>query len=281
MKKTRIIGALLIGLAAPLAATAQQTDRNQMRSYVQEQVMPTLKEARLTLDAKLSAADKAKIDQLRQKQKALREEGKSQRPLHQKMRENPESLSDAEKLSLFNHKLAQKELRKQAAEIAKNNEAALRDVLEPLKPQAEQWREDLKELKPEGERANGKSEADRKGRGHQARFGKMLKPASFIMFDPTAPAREPKKGKGGAKANMIYPNPATNMATLSYSTAAAGDVVIIVRGRNGEGQKELFSGYQPAGEHELQFSTDGLTGDMALVVVKTAAGREVTRLVLQ
>jgi hypothetical protein len=281
MKKTRIIGALLIGLAAPLAATAQQTDRNQMRSYVQEQVMPTLKEARLELDAKLSAADKAKIDQLRQEQKALREEGKSQRPLHQKMRENPESLSDAEKLSLFNHKLAQKELRKQAAEIAKSNEAALRDVLEPLKPQAEQWREDLKELKPEMERANGKSEGHYKGRGHQGRFGKMLKPASFILFDPTAPARAHKGGKGGAKANLIYPNPATNMATLSYSTAAAGDVVIIARGRNGEGQKELFSGYQPAGEHELQFSTEGLTGDMALIVVKSAAGREVTRLVLQ
>ena len=122
-------------------------------------------------------------------QKALRQSAKDNEALRKKMRQDRTQLTEAEKQQLREYMQKRRQIQEQAAEIARNNDPNVKAVLEPLKPQAEQWREDLKAMQPEGQTRQRRG--NRRGRTtNEGESDRYLMPANFILFDPGASATE-------------------------------------------------------------------------------------------
>ncbi len=176
--------------AQPNLQSAQQPQQNvERRNYLEQQVIPVLKQSRQQLDMQLSATDKARIDELRIEQQALRQSAKDNEALRKKIRQDRTQLTEAERQQLRDYMQKRRQIQEQAAEIARNNDANVKAVLEPLKPQAEQWREDLKAMQPEGQTRQRRG--NRRGRtSNEGESDRYLMPANFILFDPGASATE-------------------------------------------------------------------------------------------
>ncbi len=77
-----------------------------------------------------------------------------------------------------------------------------------------------------------------------------------------------------------YPNPFNPSTVVSYRLTVFGDVRIDVFNLLGQRVTTLYEGVQTAGHHTVKFDASGLPSGMYVIVLETAAGRDVRKVTL-
>lgn len=83
-----------------------------------------------------------------------------------------------------------------------------------------------------------------------------------------------------ANSVKLFPNPANDLASLTYSLAQASDVQIRILDLTGRAVETLQLGRQQAGDFRQDLNLAGLRSGVYMVELQTGASREVTRLAI-
>ncbi len=77
---------------------------------------------------------------------------------------------------------------------------------------------------------------------------------------------------GGLKVNTIYPNPASNVATLQYEIEKGNNVTLTVRDITGKVVSSTSEGYRNAGANSININTESLSNGIYLYELKAGNG---------
>jgi Spy/CpxP family protein refolding chaperone len=272
--------------------------RQKLQSYRQENVLPVLVKQRSKLEDEISKADKALIDKLRAEHQAMREKIE-------------EARSDPEKWkALRDSREAYRENMEQLRGLIEKYEADIERLFTEIMDERQQWREDMKELhdeymreaprrenrlrsprngrrNPEGMRAprNG----FRSPRGMQVprgprdgHFGMMMSKGQFLLLDPNAPAITPP-ARGQVTPSIethIYPNPARQINTVSYTIKEAGEVRIELRDNDGRLVKVLLDEYRNPGEYKVDVDLSQLNDGVYYYTITDKTGKVTRKMIV-
>lgn len=246
--------------------------KEQIKSYVQREVLPVMTQQRQALDLLLSEEDKLAVETLREEQHTLRKKMKDQRPSKESFKQG-ERPSEEQRAIFRQHMKERRQLMTQAWEIADKYETEIDQLLTAIAPQTDTWREDIRAMIPDAQKegkGSDRTHAKRKGHGHaphgmrKARRGgpmrllrQMHSPVGFLLWDP---ARTPGELASEAEHNQltIFPNPTQRQTTLTYSLETVGPVHIEILDQQGNVIKTINRPAQDAGVHSESIGTDDL-----------------------
>jgi hypothetical protein len=248
-----------------------------LHAYLETEVMPVLTAARNALDQQLSAADKQEIEALRAEKDAFREEKQKRRPEGRPQRDNPPT--EAERQAFREMRRARHEFQGRLMDLADANEAALASALEGIRPQAEQWREDLQAIMERFRPADAPDErpAGRHGRnghpgphqGQASQLRRVLSPEGFLLFDPS----QPLPGAEAAALQLkAFPNPAFETGKLSYAVETPGTVIIQLVSVEGDVVQTLLETEREAGSFTETFDLSEVEPGLYVYRVATPDG---------
>ena len=231
--------------------------RNKMkgkRGEFTEEQKAKLSEARTILDAEISDEDKAVLDEIREKSKALKATFKEN-----KETKNKESWKTIKKdMSAIHEPL--KDLSKKYKEQIKAVLANLDDVKR-------------KDSKEEGEIGN---KGNRKSRHHKAK-----KYEHFLLLDPnTINEKEDLIQMPKVSTLSVSPNPAINQTQVNYTINSAGPVVIDVRNEQGEVIKTLLSETKEIGTYSLDADLSAFQNKSYYITITDKSGTQSERLII-
>lgn len=286
----------------PKNQEARKAHRAEINSFIETEVLPVVGAERQALDQQLSAEDQAEIQQIRTELSALKSE-RMQR--HKGMRpprgeERPE-LSEEERAEMRATKKAHRLLMTRAWSIADAYEAEIEGHLESLRPQAEAWKTQLKDLhqahRPEdaqpkrdrSERAEGhprrghrhEGAGGRVGRGPQRMFQPLHSPVAFLLFDPEAPLPEFPQEETASKILQAFPNPASASTTLRYELPEASLIKIEILDPQGNVLKSNPPVKQAAGVQNTTLSLEGLQPGVYLIRLMSKEGAQTEKIVVE
>lgn len=229
--------------------------RAEIQSYREQNIEPVLLTQRAKLEPEISLEDKAAIAQMRPVFKRVHQKIRQKRST---LREPAKKPGENERLQLQKKKernLDQFEkLRALVEKYGANIEALFRDIA----PQQQKWEDDQEAIhqkyfsKVMEYWQGSKLGQERKfHRGRVQGQGQQMKKMHFLLLDPNkaaAPDSSPKK----IEKVSVYPNPAGNISTLTYSLKTAGTVRIDLRNESGEVVKMLANNFREAGVYEQE-----------------------------
>jgi hypothetical protein len=250
-----------------------------LKAYRAENVEPVMRTQRAKLETELSAEDKETIATLRAKRaahQATMEERKEKR-------ERPGPPTEAQRTERKAHHETMKGL-------LTKYETEIDALLAEVKPQAEEWKEDMQaiheEYRPEdaprGQRkGKGKKGQDREGQSEMGKKRHQMKmngqKAHFLLMDPNNASINNALEESPFEMEA-YPNPARGVANISYTVQEAGKVTIVLRNKSGNVSKVLFDGYKEAGDHTLEVNTSDLqTGTYYYTITDNSSRKPVTK----
>ncbi len=271
----------------------------EVKAYLQEQVLPVVEAQRAKLDIELSDQELAEVEDIRLGLQALKEEREALRESFKALRESHEGegrpdIPDELRETMKELGKSHRKLMTRAWAIVDANEAEVEALLEELEPQAEQWREDIHALvkanKPEGERTGrgrnrgeiGERRPQRPGRGGRGTFGgqrgpgmggpgglmgKWHHPVAFLLFDASLMEAE-MEGTGF----NVFPNPSSSQSTLEYSIEQSGEVKIDLLDKNGNTLRRLLSTPKEAGSYSLSVDLTDLGPGVYFYQIQTKSG---------
>ena len=268
----------------------------EVKAYLQEQVLPIVEAQRAKLDIELSDQELAEVEDIRLGLQALKEEKEGLRESFKAIRETHEgegrpNIPDELRETMKELGKSQRKLMTRAWAVVDANEAEVEALLEELEPQAEQWREDIHALvkanKPEGERPGrgrnrgeiGERRPQRPGRGGfggrrgpgmggpGGMMGKWHHPVAFLLFDASLMEGEME----GAGLN-VFPNPSSTKNTLEYAVEQAGEVEINLLDKNGNTLRRLLSTPKEAGSYSLSVDLTDLGPGVYFYQIQTKSG---------
>jgi Spy/CpxP family protein refolding chaperone len=263
----------------------------EVRAYVQQNVLPVVRQQRQKLDAQLSAADKTQLTSYRAQLQALREQGKT---LRQQLRPadgtpkgpRPE-LTDAQKQQLEKLHSERRAVMLNVAQLAQKYDAQISQLKAEVQPQREKWEADMKDLvqknlTPEQQQKLQQHKEQGGRRGHHARpgFGRkqnFFGPTRFLLLDPNAPA-QPTTPEASRPAAM-YPNPATSTQRLDYEVKKDGNVKVELLDERGKTVRTVFEGKQDKGSHSLDVNLSDLGRGTYYYKITGKGGSETRRFV--
>lgn len=263
---------LLVLLSAHTASPAQgrwyphegQPGGPEIKTYVEAQVLPVLRQQRQKLEPQLAAPDRAQLATYRTQLRALKEQG---RALRQAIAPTAGAAPNTRPILTEAQREQAHQLRQQArgimlnvAQLAQKYDGAISQLAQQVQPQKEKWSADIKAIvlkstTPEQQAAlaaAGNRRAPGMGRGHR-----FFKPAVFLLMDPNAPA-EASAGPG-IGSTRFYPNPASATTQLEYDVKKAGPVSIDLLDKDGNKLRTLLSETpQEQGGHSQQLDLSDL-----------------------
>lgn len=288
-----------------------EATREAVKTYVQDNILPVLKEQRIALDGQLSAADQAEVDELRAEAKALKEAQKAKMEERKKLHESlapgeKPDLSEEEKAAMHEDRKemmkAQRKLMTRAWAVIDNNESAVEGILDGLRDEVQTWREDLKDMvgeRSEGERPRGQQG---RGRGDEGRPGPegeamdmhrrgpggpgmggpahvfgLLSPVRFLLWDPSQEPEDLIEGQGF----QTFPNPAQSTNTLTFEVASPGQVQIQLLNQGGQVVRQVADQPMEAGAHTLQVDLSGLKKGLYFYQIKTGNTVKTEKLIVK
>lgn len=273
------------GLAASLQApgtpdfTAAAEDQpgrprgnGEVRAYVQQNVLPVVRQQRQKLEAQLSAADKTQLTGYRAQLKALREQGKALRQTLRPAQGSPAgqrpALTEAQQQQLRQLRTERRAILQQVAQLATKYEAQLTQLKGEVQPQRKQWAADIrnlvqKQLSPEQRqrleqhRAQAGGQHGHHGKGHRGALKhNYFGPVRFLLLDPNAPA--PAAAADRSAPAAMYPNPAGSTQRLDYQVKKEGNVKVELLDERGKALRTVLNDKQPAGSHSLDVNLSDL-----------------------
>ncbi|GAB3839107.1 hypothetical protein GCM10028821_41820 [Hymenobacter jeollabukensis] len=264
----------------------------EVRAYVEQNVLPTVRQQRQKLEAQLSATDKAQLSTYRAQLKALREQGKA---LHQSLRpadgatpgQRP-ALTDAQRQQLEQLRTERRAIMQNVGQLATKYEAQLKQIKADVQPQREKWEADIKALVQKNltpEQQQNLAQHKAAGNGHGGRhghhgFGMKLSffgPTRFLLMDPNAPAASETTTRGAQTA--MYPNPATTTQRLDYEVKKDGNVKVELLDERGKTLRTVFDGKLDKGAHSLDVNLADLNRGTYFYKITSKGGSETRRFV--
>lgn len=296
MKNTiKITATILLAMLVSSLAFAQKdkrpgkAHREKVKAYIQENILPVAIEERKDFEAMLSADEKAKVQELRERQQVLRENQESKREAFRNGRDKDTPRPEPTEEQITEMRLMRKEQRliaTEAYEIIDDHEDFFIAMENDLKDQKAQWRFDLKAMMEEG-RPEGENPRldERRGRGHQggikgrmrhgAGFQKMFTPVAFLLMNPDNP-----RLSDGPEDITIYPNPTAGKQTIAIDLPDAGIVKVELIDAEGKILETLFNGNLNKGSNNLPVDLTGLDGQQYFYKITTPSGSETKRVLL-
>ncbi len=258
-----------------------------LKAYHQENIHPVMLEQRAKLDEKISAADKATIDELRTVFAKAKEQMTEMKAQYKGQGRRGEGAKEGFR-ALMKEQQDEKETLRALVEKYKDDIKALHEEIEP---QRQQWDEDIKAIKEEYLGDNPRHDKQRKqrrhhkGDGHQGKGKRQhatpgRKAGHFLLLDPAA-ATDTETETALAEAELnAYPNPTVSNSTLNYEVKTAGRVRIVLSDEQGNVLKTLIDGYQDAGSYMQEVDLSGLRNGSYYYTLTDKQGVRTQKIVL-
>ncbi|MEL6558907.1 MAG: T9SS type A sorting domain-containing protein [Bacteroidota bacterium] len=294
--KIKITATILIVMLVASLALAQEDERpgkanrEKVKAYIEENILPVATEERQDFEVMLTDAEKAKIQELRQRHEALREQRQSNRAAFRGRGDKDSSIPEPTDEQIAEMRLMRKEQRliaTEAFEIIDDHEDFFLAMESDLKEETAKWRADIKAIIEEG-RPDGENQqfGDRRGKGHHRgrhgrlrqgmRFEKMFAPVAFLLMDPD----NPKLGEESQEIT-VYPNPTAGKQTIAINLPEPSIVKVELIDSDGKILKTLFNGNLNKGSNDLSVDLTGLDGQQYFYKITTPNGTDTKRVLLK
>lgn len=177
----------------------RQETRQEIKAYVDKNVLPTAKVQRTKLDRYIEPTDKQKIDELRNKLNTLKPKIQAEREKIKTMRQNGQKPTDEQHQNLRALQTEMRSIRAAAKPLAEKYKDQIQTLHNEIKPDIERWKADIKVIAKDGlknDQFEGKFK-ERKQKLAQKRkeFGERgmhyLKGVGFILLDPQSRTQTP------------------------------------------------------------------------------------------
>ncbi len=224
------------------------------RDKFTEEQKAKLSEARTILDAEISDEDKAVLDEIREKSKALKATFKENKETR-----NKESWKTIKKDMFAIHE-------------------PLRDLSKKYKEQIKEVLANLDDVK----RKDSKEEREIENKGNRkSRYHKAKKFGHFLLLDPNA-INEKKVLTQMPKVSTLSlsPNPAINQTKVNYTINSAGPVVIDIRTEQGEVIKTLLNETKEIGTYSLDADLNAFQNKSYYITITDKSGTQSEQLII-
>ncbi|MDF7810377.1 T9SS type A sorting domain-containing protein [Hymenobacter sp. YC55] len=290
---TLVLVLLATNIIAPAHAEQRKDQhpvRREMQAYIEQNVLPVVRQQRQKLDAQLSTADKAQLaiyrtqlKEVRQRSQALRQSFRSA-PSAAPQTAEPASprapLTDAQQQQLQQLRTETRTIMQQVNQMAEKYAANITQLLQEVQPQKAKWATDMqaivaKNTTPEQQEKLGHF---RGGRMHyRSGASRLLRPTAFLLLDPatssTAPASSDVSG-----TSSLFPNPAVATNQLQYMVSKAGPVTVELLDSRGNTVRTVAQeAKQEKGAHTLQVNLADLPKGTYYYKITTRTGSETKR----
>lgn len=304
---------LLLLLSTGLFAQKHSPEmRQEMRTYLKTNVMPVLRAQRAKLEPQISEADRQLIGDIRQRQKALRQEALPAMQQLKTKRQSGQPLTEADRAQLKGFKAKRDAVQTERTAVVQRYDAPITSLLNEIAPQRTQWEADLKAI-AEKHGVQPGTGGPRKGRGHGkgAKHGKHGKDGASIgkLFDKNAflfmpvKANKPTTGainpgtyvededltdlvdewaaeEEGEFSPQLSPNPANGSSKVSFNLSAPQLVTVSLTDDKGTILRQVFKGEKGRGEHAIEIDVKDLGTGTYYCLIETPTTRETKRLVV-
>lgn len=260
----------------------------EVHAYIQEKVMPVIREQRAKLEAKISPADQALLAQLRQEMEALRPEKKAARQDMRQMRHRGQQPTEAQRAERHAVREQMHGIMDQAEQIATRYSADMEALHAEIAPQAETWKRELSAMarpmaedkkRPESCEKVCERKGDKAGSGHRpggkgplGRFERKMDAAHFILMDPNGEFPQENSGEAALPTVDVFPNPARTSNSLRYEVETPGNVVVQLMTKDGRVVRNLVNEHHEAGTYSIDVETSDLNTDVYYYRVIDASG---------
>lgn len=258
----------------------RQAAKSDIGAYRAENIKPVILEQRTKLEAKISAEDKAQIAELR-----------AQKPERPKRLQNPSMEErEAAKAAYEASKEERQAYKAKVQALVETYASDIDDLYAEIQPQVEQWKKDLGEIAQEhrssemkkrhedrssrvGEKGKGRKH---RKRGHQGERGEhlLLPKGAFLLLDPNAPVSDMEVVPQALTEIKVFPNPAFNQNTLSYTVKEPGHLRIELHNESGRRMEVLFDGTREAGSYQLEVDMSKLRNGVYYYTVQDQNGTQ-------
>lgn len=293
---TKPLAVLLVLLATTVSSMAQPTHHQgaghaaqpEMKAYVQQHVLPVVRQQRQKLETQLAAADKAQLatyraqlKELRQRSQALRQSFRASQNAAPKTTESTAArpaLTEEQRQQARQLHTETRAIMLNVAQLAQKYESNIAQLAQEVQLQKEKWTTDMQAISAK----NATSEqTEKNGRfqgrmQHHAGIGRYFRPAQFLLMDPDAAA----PAERALGATNLYPVPATASSQLEYSVTKAGPVTVeLLDGRGNIIRTIAQEPKQEKGAHTLPVNLSDLASGTYYYKITTRAGSETKRFV--
>ncbi|GAB3580190.1 hypothetical protein GCM10027345_21270 [Hymenobacter daeguensis] len=217
----------------------------EVRSYVEANVLPVLRQQRQKLEPQLSAADQAQLATYRTQLQALKAQGKALRHSINPSGERPTTrptLTEAQQKQAHELRFQARSIMLNVAQMAQKYDAAIAQLTQEVQPQKEKWATDIKAIVAKNATPEQQQKlASLQGRMH-GRDGlrRLFKPAMFLLLNPNAPAAGSDE-RNGLGSTTFYPNPAAATSQLDYEVKKAGPLTVDLLDKDGNKLRTLLT----------------------------------------
>ncbi len=291
-----LMGMMAILLSPSIAQPPGKAElREKMHAYVKENILPVITDERALFDSELSSAEKQKVQELRDRQKALHS-AMNDIGVGRGMRKGGQSLdlTDADRDKLYELRKERRMIHTAAWEILDAHEDYLQDLHEELQDKMEVFQEEMQSMREDFRgQAKGDFPQRRDGRGphhmgghhgqphHGGQFGfiDFRSPVRFLLMDPSQPEAWFEEMRG--PKSSLYPNPTTNSQSLELELKKSGNVKIDLYDEKGNLVKSLYEGELDKGKQVMVFDLAGLPKKQYMYRITTPDGQETKRVVIE
>ncbi len=281
--KTRLIFAAIFAFLFTFAAIAENFDnekrkdkkrhkglKKEIKAYLDQKVLPVLREQRSKLESKITLQDRQKLEELRKELENLKGQRKSfRKEVIQMLEKNEISEEQRNKMKEVRSKI--QSIMQSSKEIAKNYTSDIELLLLPLEPQKEQWKQDIKAICEKYQKKDNDSMHK-----HKHRMFKMMakqhfremKPAMFLLMQTadneivkamTEQNNKENKDSSVDEKSNIYPNPSINkQTTIDFKVKESGNINIVLLDAQGNIVRNVMNENKEKGKYSIVIDLNGL-----------------------
>ncbi len=268
--------------------------RKELKAYIDQNVMPVLREQRNKLESKITLQDRQKLEELRKQLAVLqaqRHDSRKDFRKEQKGATEKVEMTEEQRNKIKALRSQIKIIMQSSKEIAKSYSTDIEQLLTPIQSQKEQWKQDMKAIcdkytinSPDSTNKRGGN-----GRGKHGKFRMMakqhfkeMKPAMFLLIQPSGnEVIATEAVKESDENTKVYPNPSANQTTIDFKVKEAGNVNIVLLDAQGNVIKNIMNEHKEKGKHSVLIDLSGLREGTYFYKIATPTKTETNRIVVK
>lgn len=262
----------------------------EMKKYIKENIIPILKIQRQELDKSLSKQEIARLEEIRDELKKLRDEKRTQRLEIEKTDTKPTLEQRQEMRANRNH---MNSLMDEVEIMAENHDAEITALLSQIQPEIEKAHHEMHRIMENQERPDfkmrnhhenppqSKNQPETQNRPPSP-LHRLLTPEGFLLWNPAnpIPGEEDFLDENPNQIINIFPNPADNQVQISLNLEAPTIVEINIFDKNGNIIKSILSEKAEAGIYSKSININDLENGMYLIKVKAGDFESIERVII-
>ncbi len=273
--------------------------RKELKAYIDQNVMPVLREQRNKLESKITLQDRQKLEELRKQLAVLQaQRHDSRKDFHKEQKSATEKgeITEEQRNKIKEVRTQMKTIMQSSKEIAKSYSTDIEQLLTPMQSQKEQWKQDMKAIcdkytvnSPDSTHKHHGNKHEGNGRGKHGKFRMMtkehfkeMKPAMFLLIQPSEnQVIATEAVKESDENTKIYPNPSSNQTTIDFKVKEAGNVNIVLLDAQGNVIKNIMNEHKEKGKYSTLIDLSGLREGTYFYKIATPTKTETNRIVVK